>query len=174
MRLQGEKSEIKFLPELHGKKRFRAVLKKELDTKIIQWTRDDENQPVARSASVDCFEGKPRRQQRWHIWSSSSAISPASPPSLPSRTKVEVGSGQHLPPPIPPSLPMSLLGWFTLSSDRCCEFILKLERLFFEKTGQSLGAQRTAFPAMLFFVDGASKDYLPSSPSFQICHATSA
>lgn len=57
---------------------------------------------------------------------------------------------------------MSLLGWFTLSSDRCCEFILKLERLFFEKTGQSLGAQRTAFLAILIFVDGVSKDYLPS------------
>ena len=52
---------------------------------------------------------------------------------------------------------MSLLGWFTLSSDRCCEFILKFERLFFEKTGQSLGAQRTAFPAILFFVDGSLK-----------------
>ena len=51
---------------------------------------------------------------------------------------------------------MSLLGWFTLSSDRCCEFILKLERLFFEKTGQSLGAQRTAFPD-IFFVDGSLK-----------------
>lgn len=52
---------------------------------------------------------------------------------------------------------MSLLGWFTLSSDHCCEFILKLERLFFEKTGQSLGAQRTAFPAILIFVDGSLK-----------------
>ena len=52
---------------------------------------------------------------------------------------------------------MSLLGWFTPSLDRCCDFPLKLERLFFEKTGQSLGAQRTAFPAILFFVDGSLK-----------------
>ena len=52
---------------------------------------------------------------------------------------------------------MSLLGWFTPSSARCCEFILKLEMLFLEKTGQSLGAQRTAFPAILFFVDGSLK-----------------
>ena len=52
---------------------------------------------------------------------------------------------------------MSLLGLFTPSSDHCCDFPLKLERLFFEKTGQSLGAQRTAFPAILFFVDGSLK-----------------
>lgn len=67
---------------------------------------------------------------------------------------------------------MSLLGWFTPSSDRCCEFPpLKLERLFFEKTEQSLGAQRTAFPAILFFVDGslkrlsAIKFLIPNLPS---------
>ena len=52
---------------------------------------------------------------------------------------------------------MSLLGWFTLSSDRCCDFPLKLERLFFEKTWQNLGAQSTAFQAILFFVDGSLK-----------------